>query len=95
VHIFAHSEEWHCFFFSFDDIADDENPWEGGSHVHFVNHVFDPRVKRKAVWRQLAERRHGVPKVHVRFHDPRQSHHGTLVYLDGRSPQYRKVSPKK
>jgi hypothetical protein len=95
IHMFANSDVWHCFFFSFEDIADKANHWRGGSHVHFVNHVFDPRLKRKAVWKALDERRHGVPKVHVRFHDRRQSDHdGTLVYLDGRTGGYRKIAQR-
>jgi hypothetical protein len=94
IHVFANSDVWHCFFFSFEDIADDANHWRGGAHIHFVNHVFDPRLKRKAVWKALDERRHGVPKVHVRFRDPRQAQHdGTLVYLDGGTGKYRKIAP--
>jgi hypothetical protein len=94
IQMFANSDVWHCFFFSLEDIADDANHWRGGSHLHFVNHVFDPRLKRKAVWKALDERRHGLPKVHVRFRDPRQSQHdGTLVYLDGGTGQYRKIAP--
>jgi hypothetical protein len=92
--MFANSDVWHCFFFSFEDIADNENHWRGGAHIHFVNHAFDPRLKRKAVWKALDERRHGLPKVHVRFEDPRQRpHDGTLLYLDGRTGQHRKIPP--
>ena len=61
IHMFANSrDEWHCFFFSFDDIADSGNHWTGGSHVHYVSHVFDPRkLTKKKVWKALDQCRHG------------------------------------
>lgn len=95
VHLFTSANEWHCFFFSFEDISDEENHWSGGSHVHFVSHVFDSRLKKKAAWKALAERRHSIPTVHLRYRDPRQREHdGTLVYVDGRTNQFRKIAPK-
>lgn len=95
IHMFANSDAWHCFFFTFDDTADGDNHWRGGAHVHFVDHVFDPRLKQKTVWKALDERRHSVPKVHIRFHHPQQSRHdGSLVYLDGSTGTAVRVLPK-
>ncbi len=74
VHLFADSRDrWHCFFLTFRDIAGDpvsgEHHWSQGSHVHYISHLFDPRISKQAVWEAVDERRHNLPAEHVRFRD--------------------------
>jgi hypothetical protein len=96
IHIFANSaDEWHCFFFSFKDIAVEAgNHWtHGGAHVHFVNYVFDPRMlSKKKVWRALQEPTHRVPTVHIRYRDPRDTGRpSSLLYIDEESGRAKTV----
>jgi hypothetical protein len=74
VHLFADSRErWHCFFLTFQDIAGEpftgKHHWEQGSHLHYMSHLFDPKITRHMVWEALDERRHSLPTAHVRFDD--------------------------
>lgn len=74
VHLFADSRErWHCFFLTFRDIAGEpatgKHHWEHGSHLHYVSHLFDPKLTKQAIWDALDERRHALPEVHIRFDD--------------------------
>lgn len=95
VHLFANStDEWHCFFMSFKDISTEAgNHWREGAHLHFVNHVFDPRMlSKKKVWRALQERVHRIPTVHVRYRDPREpGRPPSLLYVDEESGRAKRV----
>lgn len=99
IHMFANaSDEWHCFFSSFDDtLLGDDNHWTGGAHLHFVNHVFDPRnLTKKKVWKALDEKRQKLPKVHIRFRDPRDTSDRPegLLYADPRTARIAEVPPR-
>jgi len=96
VHMFANStDEWHCFFMSFKDLASEAgNHWTyGGAHVHFVNHLFDPRtLSKKKVWRSLQDPAYRVPSVHIRYRDPRDAGRPpSLLYIDEQSGRAKKV----
>ncbi len=87
IHLFANStDEWHCFFMSFKDIATETgNHWtHGGAHLHFVNHLFDPRMlSKKKVWKSLQEPTYRVPTVHIRYRDPNdRGRPSSLLYID-------------
>lgn len=89
IHMFANStDEWHCFFMSFKDLSTEAgNHWREGAHLHFVNHVFDPRMlSKKKVWKALQEPAHRIPTVHVRYQDPREpGRPPSLLYIDEES----------
>jgi hypothetical protein len=71
VHVFADSgKRWHCFILSFADIAgahlSGEHHWQGGSHIHYISHLFG-RLSKENVWQSLDERDYSLPTVHIRF----------------------------
>jgi hypothetical protein len=68
-HIFYtpdHSE-WHLFYFDQRDFAERHNHWEGGSHIHLINHLWPGRTA-EGVWEEF---RTGNPQMggalHIRF----------------------------
>jgi hypothetical protein len=72
VHFFADSRgRWHCLFLTFRDIAGEpstgKHHWEHGSHLHYISHLFDPKLTKQDMWTALDERRHTLPAVHIRF----------------------------
>ena len=101
VHMFAGGDDvWHCVFLSFRDIADHSgNHWREGAHVHFVNHIFDPRhLTKKKVWRDLQERDYSVPTLHIRYKggagaDQTAGTH-PLLYVDGRTGRSKQISQR-
>ena len=68
AHLFQRGTEWHSFYMTYADIgeADRRNHWEGGSHIHYVSHLW-PRVDRDTLWRSLEHRELHVPSVHIRY----------------------------
>jgi hypothetical protein len=68
-HIFFNPDlsEWHLFYFDQRDFAERDNHWQGGSHIHLINHLWPGRTAQ-GVWNEF---RTGNPKMrgalHVRF----------------------------
>jgi hypothetical protein len=90
VHLFAGSRDsWHCFFMTFRDVAgapgSDEHHWAEGAHLHYLSHLFDPRLTKELVWEELDQRKHSLPSAHVRFHVENSSPSAQRVYLDERT----------
>ena len=70
-HLFysADLSNWHFFQFDQRDLAKRENHWEGGPHVHFINHLW-PNHNAKALWASfVAETNKLSGSVYVRFID--------------------------
>jgi hypothetical protein len=65
IHWFGRKNEWHCLYFSFEDIRD--NHWKHGSHAHYISHVWG--MERKDVWEALKEKNINLPSAHIRFLD--------------------------
>jgi len=70
IHLFEFGNEWHCFYFSHQDIDPaDTNHWKYGCHLHYINHLW-PNLKKRFVWKQFNKRSTEIPgNVHIRF-DP-------------------------
>jgi hypothetical protein len=90
VHMFtsANGSRWHCFYLTFKDVAGSpstgEHHWRGGSHVHFVNYLFNPKkLTRRVVLDALAEREHSINGIHIRYEDlRRRPDTGERIYVD-------------
>ena len=88
VHLFADSRgRWHCLFLTFRDIAGEpstgKHHWEHGSHLHYISHLFDPKLTKQDMWTALGERRHTLPAVHIRFDEtPAPKDPGRRFVLD-------------
>jgi hypothetical protein len=59
--------QWHLFYFDQRDFAERKNHWEGGSHIHLINHLWPGRTAQ-AVWDQFCT---GNPQMtnalHIKF----------------------------
>ncbi len=68
VHFFERGLEWHCFYFSYDDIKSNEgNHWEYGSHLHYVSHLW-PEYSKDQVLTQFDKRSTDISgNFHIRF----------------------------
>ncbi len=68
-HLFfkADLSEWHLFYFDQRDYSDRNNHWEGGSHIHLINHLWPDRTAQ-GVWNEFCT---GNPQIrgalHIRF----------------------------
>ncbi len=69
VHLFEYSSEWHCFYFSHQDIEPAEtNHWKkGGSHVHYISHLW-PELKKRWIWSKFNKRYTDISgSLHIKF----------------------------
>lgn len=67
VHLFERGKEWHCFYFTYSDIASDQvSHWKQGSHLHYVSHLW-PNLRKRQVWESFEERNVDIPSVHIRL----------------------------
>jgi hypothetical protein len=62
---------WHLLYFDQRDISRNRNHWDGGSHIHLINHLW-PKWTVQTIWDQF---RRGNPRMtgalHLRFSDER------------------------
>ncbi len=69
VHFFNRGTEWHCFWFSYEDIEPtaDKNHWLHGPHVHYISHLWANYTKA-AIWASFDRRKTQISgNLHVRF----------------------------
>ncbi|HTS39886.1 MAG TPA: hypothetical protein VMH84_05020 [Xanthobacteraceae bacterium] len=72
-HLFFSSDlsNWHLLYFDQRDMARHDNHWDGGSHIHLINHLW-PNWTADSIWNEF---RTGNPQMkgayHVRFIDSR------------------------
>ena len=56
VHLFEGADEWHCFYYSYQDMeSDSKTHWKYGSHLHYVSHLW-PNLKKEEVWASFDKR---------------------------------------
>ncbi|MBM4445924.1 MAG: hypothetical protein FJ023_01050 [Chloroflexi bacterium] len=68
VHLFECGSDWHCFYFSHQDIEPSgANHWRYGCHLHYVSHLW-PKLRKKWVWNQFNKRFTEISgSLHIRF----------------------------
>jgi hypothetical protein len=67
VHMFEKGQEWHCFYFSYSDIAAEKNHWNHGSHIHYVSYLW-PQFTENHVWDSFETRNVKISgSLHIRF----------------------------
>jgi hypothetical protein len=83
VHLFEHSKDWHCFYFSHQDIEPaSTNHWKYGSHLHYVNHLWSKLTKRW-VWYKFNKRFTEISdSFHIRFEPFEFTKPGKGVQID-------------
>lgn len=68
-HIFftPDQSQWHLFYFDQRDFSERKNHWQGGSHIHLINHLWPARTAQE-VWNEFCN---GNPEMkgalHIRF----------------------------
>jgi hypothetical protein len=53
-HLFQNLDEWHFFYFDNRDMSRRHNHWEGGPHIHVINHLM-PNRSAQSVWSEFCE----------------------------------------
>lgn len=68
VHMFRHENEWHCFYFSDNDIeTEKENHWKLGAHLHYINYLWT-NYSYEEVWKKFDIRKTEIPgNIHIKF----------------------------
>ena len=68
VHLFEHSSNWYCFYFSHDDIEPGENNhWKYGCHLHYISHLWS-NYKKGQIWKAFNKRSTEISgNIHIRF----------------------------
>jgi len=68
VHLFYRDLEWHCFYFSYDDIEQNENNhWKYGSHLHYISFLW-PSYTKEQIWDSFDTRKTKLSgNFHIRF----------------------------
>ena len=68
VHLFEYSSNWHCFYFSHDDIdPEDSNHWKYGCHLHYVSHLW-PNFEKGQIWKAFNKRSTEISgNFHIKF----------------------------
>lgn len=73
AHLFEKENEWHIFWFTFDDVfagAKGVAPhWTGGDHIHYTSHLWGHN--KDEVWQQLVSGRYSISGIHIKYHDER------------------------
>lgn len=66
VHLFESGKIWHCIYYTYHEMETDNNQFEYGPHLHFVNYLWPEYTKRK-VWESFDQRQHNIEGVHIRL----------------------------
>lgn len=53
-HLFQNLNGWHFFYFDNRDMSRRRNHWEGGPHIHVINHLM-PNRSANSVWSEFCE----------------------------------------
>ena len=76
AHFFFNSDKWHLFYFDQRDHSTDENHWEHGPHIHFVNYLW-PGHDPENLWEIFDRPDAGAEgKLHIRFIPRERSKNG-------------------
>jgi hypothetical protein len=67
-HLFERRDNWHCFFFSLEELHNHRNShWNEGAHLHYVSSLWC-RLKPHQLLKMFDERDVRIPgKLHIRF----------------------------
>jgi len=68
VHLFEFSGDWHCFYFTHQDIEPTSaNHWKYGCHLHYISHLW-PRLRKRWIWSKFNKRSTDISgSLHIKF----------------------------
>ena len=61
-HLFEKEDEWHLFYFDFNDVKDKH--WKGGPHIHYISYLW--RIDKNELLKQLEDRTYKIGGIHIR-----------------------------
>lgn len=69
AHLFSKDNEWHCFYFTYNDIAGEriqgKSHWSGGDHLHYISHFWGR--SKEEVWAELSEKKYSLTGEHIKY----------------------------
>lgn len=65
AHFFVKGNEWHCFYFDFQDVKGTH--WSEGPHIHYLSHHWGYDLQ--TIKRQFETRNTSLRSVHIRFNE--------------------------
>lgn len=70
AHLFERNEEWHLFYFTYDDInagAKGKRPhWSAGDHIHYISHLW--ALDKEYLWQQIiSSDKRPFNGIHIRY----------------------------
>lgn len=70
-HLFCTSDErfWQFFYFDQRDMAEFDNHWAGGSHIHLVNDLWPNLTPRAVVEGFMADKPRMPASLHIRYNN--------------------------
>jgi hypothetical protein len=68
VHLFEFSSDWHCFYFTHQDIEPTSaNHWKHGCHLHYISHLW-PGLNKRWIWSKFNKRSTDISgSLHIKF----------------------------
>ena len=68
VHLFERGSDWHCFYFSHQDIEPaSTNHWKYGCHLHYISYLW-PKLRKRWIWYKFNKRFTEISgSLHIRF----------------------------
>ena len=67
VHMISKAEKWHCFYFDYNDINNENNHWKQGEHIHYISYLW-PNLSEEEVWDSFDTRKTKLPNpLHIHF----------------------------
>ncbi len=88
AHAFRNSTRWHIFYFDQRDTkSSEENHWQAGAHIHFVNDLW-PNLDPSKLWEDLGSAKGSVAgALHIKFDHPKQEEANQIITdNDGATP---------
>lgn len=83
VHLFEHGSDWHCFYFSHQDIEPvSTNHWEYGCHLHYISYLWS-QLRKRWIWYKFNKRLTQISgSLHIRFEPSEYPNPGDAKQID-------------
>jgi hypothetical protein len=77
--------KWYCFYFDQRDVDRDDQHWQHGPHIHFVNYLW-PKLTAQGVWDEIQSDKPKLrDSLHIRWSHPIPAEYVPRVLDNGES----------
>jgi hypothetical protein len=66
IHYLEKDNQWHCFYYTYEDIELENNHWKYGPHAHYINYLW-PEYKKKNILKSFDKRSVDISGLHIRL----------------------------